>query len=582
MHPRCASRKKPPAGPDRRGLLLGLAGAGLARAWPSLLAAAGAASCRTGRGREESTCDVAVVGGSLGACAAALAASRDGARTLLLAEGPWLGGALTSQAVPPDEHAHIENHGSSASYRALRRAIRDHYRIHWPLTPAARESERLNPGLGWVSRLCCEPRAALAGIEALLAPEIASGRLRIELGAHLRAAQVERDRIRSLRFDAAGGPLWVGARIFVDGSEAADLVAAAGAEHVTGSEAQHRTGEPHADPQARPGNLQAATWVLAMEHVEGADFRGSAPPGYAAWSSYVPALEPPWPGPLFSLWTTHPRTRAARELGFSPLDSDAERVRANLWSYRRVRCAASFEAGPQAREVTLVNWPQNDYLMGDTWDPDPAARERHRRGARELSLCLLHWLQTAAPRPDGGQGWPGLRACPEVSGTADGLAMEPYARESRRILAETTLVEQDLEPNARAKELGVDPREAKARAFDDSIGLGWYGELDLHPSVGGDNYRSLGCLPFQLPLGCLIPVRLDNLLPGCKNAGTTHITNGVCRLHPVEWVLGEVAGALAARCVALGCSPRAVRASPVYRLDFQAQLARLGVDLAWP
>jgi FAD dependent oxidoreductase len=42
-------------------------------------------------------------------------------------------------------------------------------------------------------------------------------------------------------------------------------------------------------------------------------------------------------------------------------------------------------------------------------------------------------------------------------------------------------------------------------------------------------------LPFQIPLGALIPRRVENVLPACKNLGTTHITNGCYRLHPVEW-----------------------------------------------
>jgi hypothetical protein len=31
--------------------------------------------------------------------------------------------------------------------------------------------------------------------------------------------------------------------------------------------------------------------------------------------------------------------------------------------------------------------------------------------------------------------------------------------------------------------------------------------------------------PFQIPLGALIPRRIENLLPACKNIGTTHVTN---------------------------------------------------------
>jgi hypothetical protein len=48
---------------------------------------------------------------------------------------------------------------------------------------------------------------------------------------------------------------------------------------------------------------------------------------------------------------------------------------------------------------------------------------------------LLYWLQTEAPRPDGGTGWKGMRLRPDVVGTEDGLAKYPYIRASRRIRA---------------------------------------------------------------------------------------------------------------------------------------------------
>lgn len=37
---------------------------------------------------------------------------------------------------------------------------------------------------------------------------------------------------------------------------------------------------------------------------------------------------------------------------------------------------------------------------------------------------------------------------------------------------------------------------------------------------------------------------MEKLLPACKNIGTTHITNGCYRLHPVEWGIGEAAACL--------------------------------------
>ena len=114
----------------------------------------------------------------------------------------------------------------------------------------------------------------------------------------------------------------------------------------------------------------------------------------------------------------------------------------------------------------------------------------------------------------------------------------------------------------------------------DSVGIGSYA-IDLHPTSGGDNYIDFDAQPFQIPLGALVPQRVENLLPACKNIGTTHITNGCYRLHPVEWNIGESVGALAAYCLAKKTSPRAVRNDAAVLADFQAQLVAQGVPLTW-
>ncbi|KPV55229.1 hypothetical protein QJ48_34300, partial [Paenibacillus sp. A3] len=67
-----------------------------------------------------------------------------------------------------------------------------------------------------------------------------------------------------------------------------------------------------------------------------------------------------------------------------------------------------------------------------------------------------------------------------------------------------------------------------------------------------------------------------------KNIGVTHLTNGCYRLHPVEWNIGEAAGALAAYCLQRGVSPRQVRRDSARLADFQSALVQRGVELAWP
>lgn len=98
-----------------------------------------------------------------------------------------------------------------------------------------------------------------------------------------------------------------------------------------------------------------------------------------------------------------------------------------------------------ANDITIVTWPMNDYVGGPLFGVDAAA---HWDGAKQLSMSLLYWLQTEAPSPDGGTGWPGLRSRPDIAGTEDGLAMMPYIRESRRIRAFKTVIEQEVRPRS--------------------------------------------------------------------------------------------------------------------------------------
>src|SRR4029453_714384 len=106
--------------------------------------------------------------------------------------------------------------------------------------------------------------------------------------------------------------------------------------------------------------------------------------------------------------------------------------------------------------------------------------------------------------------------------------------------------------------------------------------IDLHPTSGKNNYLDISSLPFQIPLGALIPQRVENLLAGGKNRGTTHITNGCYRLHPVEWNIGEAAGLLVGYCLQKKLAPRGVRALRPELEEFQRLLQAQGAEIDWP
>jgi len=530
----------------------------------------------------ELACDVAVIGGGTGGCAAALAAARNGVRVILTEETSWIGGQLTSQAVPPDEHPWIESFGSTSSYREYRDRVRDYYRRNYPLTEEARRTREMNPGNGRVSHLAHEPRVSLAVLEEMLAPFVSGGRVVVLLRHKPIAADTAGDRIRSitLRDLETEHEHTISARYFLDATEQGDLLPLARVEYVTGAESSKETGEPHAPAEAHPADIQAFTYCFAMDYLPGEDHRIEKPAGYEFWRNYLPNLRPAWPGKLLSWTVTDPITLAPRTHPFDP-EYDLHNTDGGLWLYRRIADRRNFAPGAYASDICLVNWPQNDYWLGNICDVSEAEAARHRERARQLSLSLLYWMQTEAPRGDGGLGWPGLRLRRGVTGTGDGLAMYPYIRESRRIRAEFTVLEQHVGTDARGKLTGKPLGELTAAHFEDSVGVGSY-RIDLHPSSGGTNYIDISSLPFEIPMGALIPRRVENLLAAAKNLGVTHITNGCYRLHPVEWNTGESAGLLAARAIQLKTEPRRIRNQEKLRVEFQDWIQAQGVEIAWP
>ena len=549
-----------------------------------LLQALESRSCSAAEPRELSA-DIVIIGAGLGGCAAALAACRNGARVILTEPTDWIGGQISQQAVPPDEHQWIESFGRTESYAKLRTLIREYYKQHYPLTSKARNTTNLNPGNGSVSRICHEPKVGIAALQSLLAPAISSGQLTLLLNTEPLSAELSGDRITSVtcQTEGAGHPVTLHARYFIDASEEGDLLPLTKTEYVLGAESQAETGEPHAPEKANPQNIQSFTHCFAIDHLAGEDHTIDKPAMYGFWKDHTPPLTPAWSGKILSLAYSSPRTLEPKALSFVPCgkETPAPKTRSlNLWLYRRMIDRNNFTPGSYDSDITVINWPQNDYMLGNITDVSPAERKNHLNAAKQLSLSLLYWLQTEAPRPDGGQGWPGLRLRRDITGTEDGLAKYPYIRESRRIRAETTIKEQDLTHSERLKALGKDHKPLLAKPFPDSVGIGYY-HLDLHPSSGGDNYIDMGSVPFQIPLGAMIPERVENLIPGCKNIGTTHISNGCYRLHPVEWSIGEAAGAICAHAIASQTTPRQIRNTPEKLQEFQTSLTKQGIELEW-
>ncbi|OMF44195.1 MULTISPECIES: FAD-dependent oxidoreductase [Paenibacillus] len=517
--------------------------------------------------------DIVVIGGGLGGTSAALAAAKAGMRVIVTEETDWLGGQLTSQAVPPDEHRWIEQFGCTATYREFRNRVRDYYRQNYPLTEEARNNPILNPGNGWVSRLAHEPRVALRVLEDMLAPYLNTGRVHVYYHTVPIAVQTDGDCITSVTVrtsnsaDHKCGFRVLHGMFYLDATECGDLLPMAGVEHTSGAESRAATGEPHALECANPFDMQSITHVAAVDYIPQESFIIERPQQYDFWRNYIPSFSR---FPILSWFATDADdTSKLKQFTLFPNDQGI----VSLWDYRRIVDPSIWSEPLNDGEVTLLNWAQNDYYLGPLIGVTAQEQAKHREGARELTHSLIYWLQTEAPRLDGGFGYPGIRPRGDILGTSDGLAKTAYIRESRRIQAKYMISEFDVSRELRGEE--------GPKRYIDSVGVGSY-HLDLHPTTVSQRTFYIPNYPYEIPLGSLIPVRVRNLLPACKNIGMTQIANGCYRLHPTEWNIGESAGSLAAYCVSNEVYPIEVSRSAEHLGCFQNVLLRQGVELHWP
>lgn len=511
------------------------------------------------------TCDVLVVGGGTGGVAAALAAARRGKCVHLIEETDWIGGQLTAQGVSAlDEHDHIESFGGTASYYDLRSVLRDHYR---PLAGDAGGRPHFNPGNCWVTRVAFEPKVAVAAIYALLQPHIEADRIILHLRTKVAAAETSGNRVVSVAAIHLENSTAVRFHpgFVLDATELGDVLPLVGAEYSLGAETIAETGEAHAQPtEPKSHCVQSFTYVFGLERRAAGERHVIEKP---ARYEFFRASQP------YSLRIeVHGGEIYGEESGWLDYKVFAQMpgTKGGLWTYRRLIDSAQFPDAPA--DLSIFNWPGNDYREASIIDRPVREVAASLQDAKRASLGFLHWVQTEAPAEADRLGAPELKLRPDIMGSADGLAKFPYIRECRRIKALRTIVEQDVSVH-------FQPGPVAAH-FEDSIGVGWY-PIDIHRAGPEDVGISCRTRPFQIPLGALIPIRILNLIAAAKNIGTTHITNGCYRLHPVEWNIGEAAGALAAFCLTEGKTAVEICRDKPLRSAFQLSLMRQGVPLSW-
>lgn len=506
---------------------------------------------------------IIVCGGSLGGTLAAYSAARSGKSVILTEETDWVGGQLTSQAVPPDEHSWIEYGGCTATYRAYRNKVREHYRKMSGFLKEVKDEKFFCPADSQVSFLSHPPRLAHELLSDMLKPFEDCGLLKIILNAKLVSCSAVNGKIYSVTCKTADGELTLCGDMFIDGTDTGELIALSGVPYRTGAEAKSLTGERRATDVAMPDDMQPFVYTAAVENRRKGDFVIPKPAEY----EYFRKLKMPYDEyNVYSMFGPDSSTGRAKLFGMfgGEIDANGEEL-FPLYEYRRIFRADNFENSGRLYDVTLINWPQNDFWLGNAFDCKNA--EENKELAKQFTLGFVYWLQTEAPRADGGKGYPYLKLSGELLGTDDGLSKSPYIRESRRINSLFTITDDMVVK-------GSDPE------FFDSVGVGSYA-IDIHITTKSHTFFYEPTERFTIPLGAMICRDAENLIPACKNIGTTHLTNGCYRLHPIEWNIGETAGYLAAYALNEKVALSEVRQNRERLTAFQGILRDNGIQLSW-
>jgi hypothetical protein len=133
-------------------------------------------------------------------------------------------------------------------------------------------------------------------------------------------------------------------------------------------------------------------------------------------------------------------------------------------------------------------------------------------------------------------------------------------RETRRILGEYKLTEEDV---------------LNAHKFGDVIALGSY-PVDLHNPRGRGTFlkKIKAGSAYDIPLRCLVPLKIDNLLVAGRCISGTHMANASYRTMPICFATGQAAGVCAAISAKRNQKPRCTAA-----VDVQDVLLKQGAIL---
>lgn len=454
------------------------------------------------------TTDVLVIGGGAGGIAAAISASRYGVKTILATEFSWLGGMLTSAGVSaPDGNELASWH--TGLWGAYLKELQ----------------QRHTGGLdnGWVSLFTYHPGCGAS----IFADWVAQIPNLIWIKNCLPRSVIKKNQlVTGVRFD----DFFVEAQITIDATELGDVIALADIPFRWGWESFEEFNEPSLKTELDLATLskeypvQAPTWVFLLQ-------KSSRDKNQNNTASAIDSVV------NYSLFQ----------------DAWKDYGKEKFLNY-----------GKLTNNLYMINWPiaGNDYGYNlDRLIRTESYRKEWLTEAYNHSYSFANYLLKELDRSYGladsifpQQNNPLL---PDIN---PAFALHPYYRESRRLIGQTTITEQNILPVDKGC---VAPLPTNEKGKINAIAVGNYANDHHYPGFdfklesksikwGG---RWTGT-PFTIPYDALVPLSIDGLLVAEKNISVSHIANGSTRLQPVVMNIGQAAGTAAALCIKHNCQPR--------------------------
>lgn len=346
---------------------------------------------------------------------------------------------------------------------------------------------------GWVSNTQFEPHIGDSILKSMAAEE---KQLSVIYGYHLTGIIKESNKVTGAVFEnEKHDHLTVQASVVIDATDLGDGLPMADAAYDLGMEARSKTGEEMA-PVSANNIVQDLTWVATLkDYGPGTDKTIQRP------KNYDPEMY---------------RGSCTRTVDSVLIDCD------KMLNYGRL-----------PNNKFMINWPRkgNDIYL-NVVEMDWSTRRKELNKAKERTLGFIYYIQTEL-------GYKNIGPADDEFPTDDKLALVPYHREGRRLHGIKRLTINHV--------IDIYGKEPLYRT---GISVGDY-PVDHHHGCNPDApvIRFPSVPSFNIPLGALIPEKIDGLIVSDKAISVSNLINGATRLQPCVMLTGQAAGTLAALSV---------------------------------